>query len=107
MPGGTTLSSEHVSMPQLDPWSGFDLSAASGIRRRGVVRQALTAAAGLAGASQLLLGPRAVLAQSAGQGAPMADWDVPGGHFYTQTAPSGSPPDSGYVVSDDQGIPFW
>ena len=35
------------------------------------------------------------------------DYDIPGGHFFTQGAPAGSPAGSGFGVTDDQGIPFW
>ena len=31
------------------------------------------------------------------------DWDLPGGHFYTQTARAGQ----GFAVLDEGGIPFW
>ncbi|HEU5316300.1 MAG TPA: hypothetical protein VFX49_09340, partial [Chloroflexota bacterium] len=37
----------------------------------------------------------------------VSDWDVPGGHFYTQTAPRGAADDAGYVVSDADGLTFW
>ena len=33
-----------------------------------------------------------------------ADWDLPGGHFFTQTGGGGS---SGYAVTDAGGIRFW
>src|SRR5919202_5393221 len=32
-----------------------------------------------------------------------ADWEVPGGHFFTQTAPPGQ----GFSVIDTNGPPFW
>ncbi len=35
------------------------------------------------------------------------DWDIPGGHFYTQGVPEGAPADTGYVVSDEDGLAFW
>ncbi len=35
------------------------------------------------------------------------DYDIPGGHFFTQGAPASSPAGSGFGVTDDQGIPFW
>lgn len=35
------------------------------------------------------------------------DYDIPGGHFFTQGAPAGSPAGSGFGLTDDQGIPFW
>src|ERR687887_656799 len=34
----------------------------------------------------------------------LADWDVPGGHFFSQT---GGGSGLGYVVSDDGGLRFW
>ncbi|MHB1162699.1 MAG: hypothetical protein ACYC3V_20550, partial [Chloroflexota bacterium] len=36
------------------------------------------------------------------------DYDIPGGHFFTQTngSPLGSGP-TGYAVTNDDGIPFW
>jgi lipoprotein-anchoring transpeptidase ErfK/SrfK len=39
--------------------------------------------------------------------AEVADWDVPEGHFYTQNVPAGSPKDSGYLVSNMDGVSFW
>ena len=53
----------------------------------------------------------AFMANSAGQisvvsaGAP--DYDIPNGHFFTQTAPSGSEFGAGFSVTDDRAIPFW
>ena len=35
------------------------------------------------------------------------DYDISGGHFFTQGAPAGSPTGSGFGVTDEQGIPFW
>ncbi len=35
------------------------------------------------------------------------DYDISGGHFFTQGAPAGSPAGSGFGVTDEQGIPFW
>ena len=35
------------------------------------------------------------------------DYDIPGGHFFTQGAPAGYPAGSGFGVTDGQGIPFW
>lgn len=37
-------------------------------------------------------------------GAEQADWDIPGGHFYTQTGGGGG---LGFAVTDEGGIPFW
>lgn len=52
-----------------------------------------------------------VLIATLGGGAAQAemppDYDIPGGHFFTQGAPSGSPEGSGFGVTDEQGIPFW
>lgn len=38
---------------------------------------------------------------------PVADWDVPDGHFYSQTAPPTAPEDTGYVVANTEGISLW
>src|SRR5690349_11027024 len=35
-----------------------------------------------------------------------ADYDVPGGHFYSQ-ARGNADPSKGYVISDADGVPFW
>jgi len=35
-----------------------------------------------------------------------ADWDIPGGHFFTQTR-GGAPAGYGYSVTDDAVAPFW
>ena len=35
------------------------------------------------------------------------DYDIPNGHFFTQTAPPGSAPGAGFSITDDNGIPFW
>ena len=35
------------------------------------------------------------------------DYDIPNGHFFTQTAPPGSAPGAGFSITDDGGIPFW
>ena len=32
-----------------------------------------------------------------------SDWDIPGGHFYTQAAGG----DGGFAITDEGGIPFW
>ena len=36
-----------------------------------------------------------------------ADYDIPGGHFFTQTSPAGAGDGHGYSVTDSDGIPFW
>ncbi len=54
------------------------------------------------GASTLL---RTAFAQSSP--AEPADWDVPDGHFYTQTAGPDAPAETGFVVSDADGVGFW
>ena len=52
---------------------------------------------------------RALLPLPAGAQAtpPVPDWDVPGGRFFTQTAPPDAPADSGYPVLDRDGVGFW
>ena len=77
-------------------------------RRRFLARLATAATAatagGAPGARGLLL-PTTVRAASDPPGAAganalrIADWDVPGGHFYTEAAPQGAPADTGYLVS--------
>src|SRR5438128_1032401 len=37
----------------------------------------------------------------------IADWDVPQGHFYTQTTSEDAQPDTGFVVSDQDGVRLW
>jgi len=37
----------------------------------------------------------------------ISDWDVPDGHFYTQTAAADSGADAGYLVSNEAGLAFW
>jgi len=37
----------------------------------------------------------------------VADWDVPNGHFYTQTVADDAPADAGFVVSDSGAIRLW
>src|SRR5687768_10205397 len=37
----------------------------------------------------------------------VSDWDVPDGHFYTQTAPRGAAADAGFLVSNGGGLNFW
>ena len=76
------------------------------LTRRGALWQAL-AGAGLATAGGLLLPAGAALAQAADGESKVPDWDVPGGHFYTQTAPPDAPADSGYLVADAGEVPFW
>ncbi|MHB1162389.1 MAG: hypothetical protein ACYC3V_18965, partial [Chloroflexota bacterium] len=48
------------------------------------------------------------LAAPAGAAPGVLDYDIPGGHFFTQTngSPLGSGP-TGYAVTNDDGIPFW
>ena len=35
------------------------------------------------------------------------DYDIPNGHFFTQTATGSEISGAGYSVTDDDGIPFW
>ncbi|HET7768605.1 MAG TPA: L,D-transpeptidase [Chloroflexota bacterium] len=72
-----------------------------------IARRRLLASAGVAlPLSHLPLVPQAALANTAAANlAP--DWDVPDGHFYTQTAPRDAAPDSGFVVSNTGGTSFW
>ena len=70
-----------------------------------IPRRRLIAAAGLALPLYHLL-PRVASATTASASA-APDWDVPDGHFYTQTAPRDAAPDSGFVVSNAGGAPFW
>ncbi|HEX2034992.1 MAG TPA: L,D-transpeptidase, partial [Chloroflexota bacterium] len=71
--------------------------------------RALGAAAGLAAVVGHPWPLPAALAQEGSRGAQeqVPDWDVPQGHFYTQTSPPDAPADSGYLVSDADGVPFW
>jgi hypothetical protein len=46
----------------------------------------------------------ASLPGAGGAGAQAADWDIPQGHFFTQTAADG---ESGYAVTDENGVLFW
>ena len=53
----------------------------------------------------------ALIADTAGQ-TPVAhaaapDYDIPNGHFFTQTAPAGSESGAGFSITDDGGVPFW
>ena len=53
----------------------------------------------------------ALIGDSAGQ-TPIAvaaapDYDIPNGHFFTQTAPPGSESGAGFSITDDDGVPFW
>ncbi len=67
----------------------------------------------LGGAGLLYAGPglwradTAIAQERAPGTAPVSDWDVPDGHFYTQGAPAEAPADSGFVVADADGISFW
>ena len=85
--------------------SRADLLTPFSLPRRAWLRQAL-GAGGLALAGQALRPASRALAQQAGS-APVPDWDVPGGHFYTQAAPDEAAPDTGFVVADAAGVPFW
>ena len=72
-----------------------------------IPRRSLLAAAGLAlPLSHLASIPRSAFADTAAA-VTMPDWDVPDGHFYTQTAPRGSAADSGFVVSNTGGATLW
>ena len=51
--------------------------------------------------------PLPAAAQVAPTAAQVPDWDVPGGRFFTQTAPPDAPPDSGYPVLDREGVRLW
>ncbi|MDQ4076380.1 MAG: glycosyl hydrolase family 18 protein [Chloroflexota bacterium] len=64
-------------------------------------RRILLCLASLLGTLLLLLplGSASPPAQAQGQ----ADWDIPGGHFFTQTGGNGR----GYAVTDEGGVPFW
>ena len=51
---------------------------------------------------------RAIVPPAVRAGAPVLDYDIPGGHFFTQT--NGNPPGtdgSGFAVTNADGIPFW
>ena len=55
------------------------------------------------------LGLSALLIVPLGGGAAQAqaaDWDIPGGHFYTQASGQAGP-SAGYAVVDDGSAPFW
>lgn len=80
------------------------------LSRRGLIARV----AGAAGTALSAAGPhalgaslavRAALAQA--PGAEPADWDVPEGHFYSQTAPPEAPAGTGFVVADADGVGFW
>jgi hypothetical protein len=60
-------------------------------------RPGAAARVALAFAVLLTLGPTTALAQA-------PDWDVPGGHFFSQT---GGAPGCGYFVRDQGGVRFW
>jgi L,D-transpeptidase catalytic domain len=82
-----------------------ELLIPSFLSRRVLLRQTLVAAgAGLV--TPALRPAGAVLAQEADANQ-VPDWDVPGGHFFTQTAPPGSPADSGYILGDSGDLAFW
>ncbi|HVA23456.1 MAG TPA: hypothetical protein VMW62_03610 [Chloroflexota bacterium] len=49
------------------------------------------------------LAPTAAFAAAA----PPADYDLPSGHFYTQTNGAASDPSAGYSVTDEGGIQMW
>jgi glucose/arabinose dehydrogenase len=49
----------------------------------------------------LLLSPRPAAAQAA------LDFEVANGHFFTQTDGQGGRTGRGYLVSNDEGVPFW
>jgi lipoprotein-anchoring transpeptidase ErfK/SrfK len=69
------------------------------LTRRDVSSHTTAAVAGL------LIGIRPGMALAAVDGAP--DWNVPEGHFYTQTSGSSDAGDLGFVISDADGIAFW
>lgn len=72
-----------------------------------IPRRKLLAAAGLAlPLSHLASSPRSALADTPAANT-VPDWDVPDGHFYTQTAPRGAAADTGFVVSNVGGAPLW
>lgn len=72
-----------------------------------IPRRRMLAAAGLAlPLIHLPLTTRVALADTAAANT-IPDWDVPEGHFYTQTAPRGAATDSGFVVSNGGGAPLW
>ncbi|HEV2126906.1 MAG TPA: L,D-transpeptidase [Chloroflexota bacterium] len=37
----------------------------------------------------------------------MADWDIPGGHFYTQTVEDPTTDEAGFSVTDEGSVAFW
>ena len=79
-------------------------SSGTGMERLGMRRRAFAQAA----AGGVVAGMLPRLAGTAfAQGPQVPDWDVPDGHFYTQTAPEGAPADSGYLVSDADGVRLW
>jgi len=51
--------------------------------------------------------PAQPTATAAAAATAIADWDVPGGHFYTQTAPPAATDDAGFLVSDFDGVRLW
>ncbi len=76
-------------------------------------RRLLAGLAGAGGAAARLAAPPPGYAESeatraqAATAARVADWDVPGGHFYTQGAPEDAPPDTGFVVANAFGLQLW
>jgi hypothetical protein len=74
-----------------------------GVSRRRLFR-VVSAVGGLSLGLQSLLLSGAARAQGEQE---VPDWDVPGGHFFTQTVPAGTPPDSGYALLDGGGVQFW
>jgi lipoprotein-anchoring transpeptidase ErfK/SrfK len=90
--------------------------AALRLPRRTLLTSA-SGAASAAGAAGLLLPIAgrvpAAFAQTGGApsvqpaGADLADWPIPDGHFYTQSAPHDAPKDAGFVVDNGGGIGLW
>jgi lipoprotein-anchoring transpeptidase ErfK/SrfK len=69
-------------------------------------RRTLLTAAAAAPIARLPLAPLAAHAETTAATI-VSDWDVPGGHFYTQTAPRDAVTDAGFLVSDGDGLTFW
>jgi len=84
-----------------------------------ISRRHFMTTAGLALPLSHTLAPAAALAQATNPpGTPLGtparapastvpDWDVPNGHFFTQTAGADAPADSGFLVSNADGVSFW
>lgn len=85
--------------------SRHDLLLPFSLTRRGLLRP-LVASSGLALAGHSLWPAASAYAQAA-EVEKVPDWDVPGGHFYTQGAPTDAPADSGFVLADAGDVPFW